>query len=286
MRETIFVHLSDLHVGLHGGLHGAGDASLLSDTRATLAAVVAEVNRLSPPPRFAAVSGDLAHRGDAESYRAVAAALAALPCPAVATLGNHDARAAHAEVFGGQVSGGEASGGRVSGAEPGPAFAERVLDGVHVVALDSAVPGRIGGAIDAEQFERLAAALERHPALPKLLVMHHPPAVAGEAGWHSLDADSAARLAAALRGRPVAAILCGHIHQDRVALWHGIPVVTVTGLHAAKDPLHGEGLRSVRGASFGLCRLGPSGFSVTFVQMPSDRAELELLPDALVRTFV
>ena len=61
--------------------------------------------------------------------------------------------------------------------------------------------------------------------------------------------------------------------------------VAVSGQHAAVDPLHADELQSVRGTSFGLCRLGPAGFTVTFVQLPSDRAGLERLPADLVKNF-
>lgn len=264
--DTIsFVHLSDLHIG------DGEDPTLLSDTGETLAAVVAAVRAMVPPPRFAVVSGDLTHRGDPASYRSVAEALASLPCPVIFGLGNHDDRNGYAQ--------GLATGG-------GPAFGERVIDGIHVVVLDTSVPGRIGGAIDPHQFDWLAETLGHHRALPKLLVMHHPPALAGELGWKTIDAAATERLAGLLRGRDVAAILTGHIHQDRVAVWHGVPVVTVSGQHATMDALCRDGLRSLRGASFGLCRLGPSGFAVTFVQLPSDRAELERLSRDTVLSFV
>lgn len=268
MDTVTFVHLSDLHVGAFG----PEDPGLLSDTRATLAAVVADVRRLSPPPSFALVSGDLSNRGDADSYRAVGAAMAGLRCPAVYALGNHDDRHGYRA-------------GLAPGGGSGAAFGEHVIDGVHVVALDTSVPGRVGGAIDAHQFDWLAEALGRERGTPKVIAMHHPPAIGGAPGWDTLDGPGTERLAALLRGRPVAAILSGHIHLDRVAIWEGVPVVTVSGQHAATDPLHSGGLRSVRGASFGLCRLGPAGFSVTFVQAPSDRAELQRLSADLLRTF-
>lgn len=273
MDNATFVHLSDLHLGAFG----PGDPTLLSDTRATLAAVVAEIGRLSPPPRFAVASGDLTNRGDAESYRAVGAAMAGLGCPAVYALGNHDDRRG--------FRAGLAPGGPERGGGDAPAFGDRLIGGVHVVALDTSVPGRIGGAIDGGQFAWLEGALARHPGAPKVVAMHHPPAVDGPAGWDTVDGASADRLAGLLEGRPVAAVLSGHIHLDRVAMWRGVPVVTVSGQHAATDPLHADGLRAVRGASFGLCRLGPAGFSVTFVQAPSDRAELKRLPAELVRSF-
>lgn len=265
MEPITFVHLSDLHIG------DIEDPTLLSDTGETLSAVAGVLRGMAPAPHFAVVSGDLTHRGDPSSYRAVSQALAALPCPVIYGLGNHDDRNGYAQ--------GLSTGG-------GPAFGDRVVAGLHVVVLDTGVPGRIGGAIDAHQFDWLAETLGHHRDLPKLIVMHHPPALGGEHGWKTLDGTSTERLAALLRGRAIPAILTGHIHQDRIAIWNGIPVVTVSGQHATLDALCQDGLRSLRGASFGLCRLGPAGFSATFVQLPSDRAELERLSRATVLSFV
>lgn len=77
MNTVTFVHLSDLRADTFG----PSDPPLPSGTRAALAAVVAAFGRLSPPPSFAALSGDLSGCGDPDSCRAVRGASSGLCRP-------------------------------------------------------------------------------------------------------------------------------------------------------------------------------------------------------------
>jgi len=95
-----------------------------------------------------------------------------------------------------------------------------------------------------------------------------------EANWHSLDPDSTDRLAEAVRGENVLAILSGHVHFDSMIHWHGVSVVIGTGLHNAVDVTFRSGLRVVDGAGFTLCRIRPSGLSASFVPLSRSREQL------------
>lgn len=258
-----FVLLSDLHVSHRP----PADAGLLTDTSAALEEAIARIEALETPPAFVVVAGDLTNHGEPDAYRKLAPMLDRLSAPRILALGNHDTRPGFREV----MLGGE-------GDPDAPYVHETVVAGVHVIVLDSSLPGRISGALDAGQIEFLVKALDREPGLPKLVVCHHPPHLdGGAAGWHSLDAESSARLAEAVRGRGVAAILSGHVHRDSVIHWHGVPVVIGTGLHNAIDATENARVRMVDGAGFTLCRLRPSGLAASFVPLPRDRAELAVL---------
>lgn len=259
--RTDFIHLTDLHVS-HPDLN---DPGLMTDTTGTLRTVVEMIGALDPAPAFVVVSGDLTNKGEPESYELVKATMAALDMPVVYALGNHDRRGAFNSVMLGEPERGEAA-----------YFHDRVLSGIHVVTLDSGIPGRISGTITDEQFDFLEGALARHGDLPKLLVIHHPPSLedAQTLGWESLDVDSSRRLAATIGGRDVVGILSGHIHFDRVIHWHGVPVVVGTGMHNAIDILFRDGLRILEGAGFALCSLRPSGLTAGFVPLPRSRREL------------
>lgn len=264
-----FLHLTDLHIGDPA----VADEQILSDTLATLDAVVARIAAMMQPPAFVVVSGDLTQRGDAASYRLVADRLGRIAAPKVLALGNHDARGPFRQVMLG--GSGEA------------AYAhDLVLAGVHLIVLDSLVPGRIAGGLDAAQFGFLAGALDRHEGLPKIVVVHHPPALeaAAEITWHSLNWADSERLCAMLAGR-VAGMLCGHVHLPRVIHWHGLPVVVGNGLHNTIDPLVGEGMRIIDATGFGLCTLRPSGLQVDFVTLPHGDREIGRLSPDLVRSF-
>lgn len=264
-----FLHLTDLHISAPE----RADQTLNGDTLAALDAAISRIAEMDFTPAFVAISGDLTHRGDAESYRLLAGRLDRIAAPKVLALGNHDTRGAFRAVMLGQT--GEA-----------PHAHQAVIAGVHVIALDTLVPGRIGGALDAGQFDFLADALDAHPDLPKIVVMHHPPAVDPDSDliWHSLTPADSARLAGMIAGR-VAGVLCGHVHVPRVSHWHGVPVVVGNGLHDLIDPLTQDGMRIMDSTGFGLCTLRPSGLTVEFVPLPHRGQEVGRLSAAVVRDF-
>lgn len=267
-----FLHLTDLHLS-EPALH---DTDLLTDTLATLRAVLGQVTTLDPAPAFVLVSGDLTNRGDEGSYRLLRRLLAAIEVPVLLALGNHDARAPFRRIMLDQTAMLEA-----------PYVHDRLVGGAHVIVLDSLVPGRIAGALDEGQFAFLEAALARHPDVPKLVMLHHPPALDPEAvqRWHALNWDGSQRLAAMLAGRDVAGLFCGHVHVARISMWHGIPVVVGPGQHNLIDPFVAGQMRMTTGGGLALCTLRASGLTVEYGAIPGRERELGRLPAARVESF-
>ncbi len=264
--EVRFIHLTDLHIG-----HPTeSDPHLYSDTSGTLRQVLGMVKLIEPRPSFIVASGDLTNRGCPDSFRALKALFADVDIPILFALGNHDTRPGYHKGMHDRNEGLEDA-----------LFYDRVIDGVHILVLDSSQPGKISGQIAEEQFAWLAMTLDAHPELPKLLVSHHPPALGSAPDWDSwrtIEFNQSQRLAELLKGRNILGILSGHIHHDRVSVWHGIPVIVGTGHHAATDILHTEGLRMVSAASFGLGTVRQSGMTIAFVPLPATRAELHHVP--------
>ena len=266
---TRFVHLTDLHIS-HPDL---ADPHLQSDTPATLRRVVEVINAMDPQPDFVVASGDLTNQGDRESYALVREITTPLKAPLVMALGNHDKRAGFNAVF-------------APGLADAPYFHDAPQGDLHVIALDSSVPGKVAGALDDAQFEFLQAALQRHPELAKLLVIHHPPRIDPEAlAWGSLDEASSARLAEMLKGQHVAGILSGHVHVNRVSHWNGIPVVISNGLHSTIDLTETRDLRIVEGTGFGICEWHPSGLSVSFAPLDPTARELARIDREQLKSF-
>lgn len=265
MSENLtFVHLTDLHVGNPA----VPDDHLHSDTSTTLATILTEIKTLVPQPRFIVASGDLTNRGDVGSYENLKRILAEaeLTMPVLFALGNHDRRDGFYPAMLGQTDNVDA-----------PYDHAQVIDGVHIIVLDSSVPNKIGGSFEPGQLDWLKAQLDAHADLPKLLVMHHAPSLDADPSmeWESMSIADTEELRKAVTGKNVIGILSGHIHFDRVSNWHGIPVVVGIGQHAATDVtwLH-EGLRMLSGASYAIGTLRPSGLSITFAPQPAERREL------------
>ncbi len=266
MSETVtFVHLTDLHVGNPS----VKDDHLHSDTTTTLRTILADVKKLEPQPKFIVASGDLTNRGDAGSYENLKSLIAEaeLEMPILFALGNHDRRDGFYPAMLGRTDNVDA-----------PYDHAQVIEGLHVIVIDSSVPNKIGGAFEPGQLDWLKAELGNHADLPKLLVMHHAPALDThnpDMEWESLSYADTEALRDAVAGKNVIGILSGHIHYDRVANWYGIHCVVGIGQHAATDVLwlH-EGLRMLEGAAFAIGTLRPSGLAITFAPQPATRREL------------
>lgn len=260
-----FVHLTDLHVGDPS----VKDDHLFSDTGTTLRTILQAVATVQPKPAFVVVSGDLTNRGDIASYRELRRLFdeAALDMPILWAIGNHDTRPGFYEGLLDRRTDVEA-----------PYFHDRVIAGIHVIVLDTSIPGKPGGNIEPEQFDWLQDRLYAHPELRKLIVMHHAPALDFDnpsLEWESITFADTARLEEMLAPHHVLGIMSGHMHYDRVSDWNGIPVVVGVGQHAAMDVLYlHEGLRMVEGTSFAIGTIRPSGLTVAFAPQPATRREL------------
>ncbi len=270
-----FIQLTDLHVS-HPE---AGDNALLVDTAAVLDSVIARIRAMQPQPAFVVVSGDLTNKGDELSYALVDDKLKSIGLPVFLALGNHDTREGFA-----------AAGLGKKGASGAPYFYDHYdpdLGEAHIIVLDTLIPGKVGGTLDDGQFAFLAEALSRHADVPKIVVMHHPPALdeKPQLGWESIDYAATEKLAAVLKGHNVAAILSGHIHLNRVCHWNGIPVIIPTGHHNTVDPLHTEGLRLLEAAGFAICTLRPTGLTATMVAVPAGGRELRVIPTDTLKEF-
>ncbi len=266
---TRIIHLTDLHIS-HPDI---GDAALKTDTIQTLKRAVAAINAMAPAPDLVVASGDLTNTGAPQSYALLREILADLAPPLVLALGNHDKRAPFAEVF-------------ETGTGDSPYVHETVEGGLHVITLDTLMPGHVAGRLDPEQLAFLGAALDREPDLPKLVVAHHPPRMDERTlPWASLDADSSEQFGQIIAGRSVVGVLSGHVHLDQVHHWHGVPVITCMGLNSTVDILEQRDMRIVEGTSMGLCVLRSSGLSVSFVSLTPERRELGVLEEARLRAF-
>ena len=214
------------------------------------------------------VSGDLTNRGDVGSYEHLKQILneAGLDIPIVLALGNHDTRPGFYQAMQAPTSDINA-----------PYMHDLVLDGIHIIVLNSSTPGLVGGSIEPEQFVWLEECLNSHADLPKLLVSHHGPHLdEGDAytAWEAIGTEDSLRLRDLLAGRNILGILSGHIHLDRMSTWYGIPLFVGIGLHTALDLFFVEqGLRAVAGTSFAIGTIRPSGLTMSVAPQPSDRRQ-------------
>jgi Icc protein len=245
--------ISDPHIG--GDWGGP-------DPVAGLVAILDAVFALPDRPDALLVTGDLVEHGTDEGYEHIHELLTATPAPVHVLGGNHDRREGLRARFG--LPGGPADPVQYS-ADLGP---------LRLVALDTTIPGRPGGELDAERLAWLDAELALAPAQPTLLAMHHPPASTGMAPWDAigLDPDGRAGLEEVVARHPqVQRLVAGHIHQPLISTLAGRAVLAIASTYAqAQLNFSAPEIR------FGP---GPPGFAVHALIEGSISSYLHTLPD-------
>jgi 3',5'-cyclic AMP phosphodiesterase CpdA len=199
---VLIAQLSDTHV-VRAGVR----ARLGRDPGEYLEEAIAFVNGLVPAPDVVLVTGDLVNRGGVEEYRRWLALIGKLAVPVYVVPGNHDRVRTLREIVPASYYPG-ANGGRLNYAiEQYP---------LRLVAVDSAQPGRAGGALDAATLAWLGAALAAEPDRPTLIFMHHPPFHTGVRFADILGFRNLRDFQAIVARHPaVVRIISGHIHCER-----------------------------------------------------------------------
>jgi Icc protein len=208
-KPVLIAQVSDLHIKAPGVL-----AYGRVDTASALERCVAALNEFTPKPDLVVISGDLADTPTAEEYEYLKRLLAQLKLPFVGIPGNHDSRELMRAAF-----------SQAAYAFPTGALNQSVdIGGLDLVLLDSSVPGRPHGELDAPTLQWLDATLASSPHLPALLFLHHPPFNTGI--WH-MDRQyllNAGELAALVKRHPrTQLIAAGHVHRAILTMFAGIP---------------------------------------------------------------
>lgn len=186
------IQLSDCHVS------ASPDAVYRGiDARETLRSLLPAVRAWAPD--LVLLTGDLAEDGTAEAYAFLSDELDGLGVPLLTIPGNHDVPEQQACAF------------------PQTALDKplvRDADGWRLVLLNSAVEGKIGGALDGAMLVGLDAALEDGDA-PALVALHHQPLPTGSPWIDRYALDEPQAFWGVIDRHPrVRAICWGHIHHD------------------------------------------------------------------------
>ena len=209
-RRTV-LHVSDTHLLAENRPLGGR-----FDTAANLRRTLARVERLGIRPDAIVFTGDLTDLGEPEAYRELRAAVEPvadrLGAPLIWVAGNHDERPALRR--------------EMLDAEPTlePVTGIWDLGGLRLIALDTSVPGWHHGDLDGEQLEWLRDTLATPAPLGTILAMHHPPLPSHVPLFDILELRDQGRLAEAIAGSDVRAILAGHLHYSTSGTFAGVPV--------------------------------------------------------------
>jgi 3',5'-cyclic-AMP phosphodiesterase len=219
-KPVLIAQISDLHIKRPGSL-----AYGRVDTAAALERCVAALNELSPKPDLVVISGDLADTPSAEEYAHLKRLLEPLDLPFAGIPGNHDSR----ELM-------RAALPQAYAFASGPLNQHVATGGLDLVLLDSSVPGKPHGELDAPTLQWLEATLASAPDRPALLFLHHPPFETGI--WHMdrQNLRNAAELEPIVRRHPRARLIAtGHIHRATLAMFAGVATTICPAPNHAVD---------------------------------------------------
>lgn len=208
-RPVLIAQISDLHIKRPGET-----AYGIVDTAAAFARCVAHLNAMTPQPDFVVISGDLVDGGSSEEYAHLKRLLAPLKISFAAIPGNHDVREAMRAAFPNQPY------ARATGAMN----SRLSIAGLDLVLLDSSVPGKPYGLLDAETLQWLDETLASDLDRPALLFLHHPPFMPGIEHMDVQNLQNAKELAPIIRRHSRARMIAaGHVHRATLTQFAGIP---------------------------------------------------------------
>lgn len=237
----LIAQITDTHIKLPGRL-----AYGRVDTAAMLRACVDTLQSLRPQPDLVLLTGDLVDLGRPEEYAHLREILAPVRQRIFAIPGNHDDRTAMREAF--------ADGGYLPSEGAFLHYAVDDAGPVRLVGLDTIIPGQGGGALCPERLDWLDAVLAARPALPTVVMMHHPPFRTGIGHMDRIGLDGADAFAHIMaRHVQVELILCGHLHRVIRATVGGRAAMT------APSPAHQVALE-IDDAAPSCFRMEPPGF--------------------------
>lgn len=251
------LHLSDTHLTA-SGLDEDG-----VDSAASLNQLLHDL-RFLPDIGLIVVSGDVSDDGSVAGYAAVRERVgrfaAERQLPQVYCVGNHDDRAAFAQVLGtGHLDAAGRDVGQLAVADTRAAMSE--VTGLRVITLDSLVPGSAHGLIGDAQLAWLASVLAEPAPSGSVVVLHHPPIAPGSVPWLRPAAlRNTEALGDVLAGTDVRAVLCGHFHLQLAGSLRGIPVSVTPGVVTRLDLTTRPHLwRGVKGAGATVVDLDDEG---------------------------
>ncbi len=168
-------------------------------TRLSFESVLAMAMECSTPADALVMTGDLVHDGSTEGYHYLRQMLESVGIPFFCIPGNHDRPERIARVIDPLVAGG---------------IAVRRLANWDLIFMDSTVTGTDSGRIGAAQLDALEQILVDASG-PSILFLHQHPLPAGSAWMDTMGVENGAELLALCARHPtIAALVCGHIHQE------------------------------------------------------------------------
>jgi 3',5'-cyclic AMP phosphodiesterase CpdA len=224
-KPVLIAQISDLHIKVPGAL-----AYGKVDTAAALGRCVVALNEFRPRPDCVVISGDLVDTPTPEEYEHLKRLLAPLEIPFIGIPGNHDSREWMRAAFPAQRY-----------AAPSGALDQIFgVAGLDLILLDSSVPRKPHGMLEASTLQWLDTALQSSQQ-PALLFLHHPPFHTGIGHMDRQNLHNPGEFAAVIRKHPRARLVAaGHVHRATLTTLAGVAATICPAPNHAVDLDLGE----------------------------------------------
>lgn len=206
----VIAHLSDPH------LDGSEEA------RSRLRRITSYLRAFSRPVDVILVTGDLADHGLEAEYAELAAELTS-DVPVLMLPGNHDVSAPLRAGLTAYVD---------SPGEGHPVHQVREAGEARFVLVDSTVPGEDHGLLSDDSLAWLDGVLGENFDGPVFVAFHHPPLDLHHPVMDQWMLRSRDAFEAVLTGKPITALLTGHVHNAIVTTFAGHPVLGAPGIRS------------------------------------------------------
>lgn len=214
MRKLLWI--TDLHLVEHGRAWPQN-----VDPLQRLHAVLDELREQHADADRLILTGDLVQSGNVEGYEVLREALKDFPVPYRLMMGNHDQRTNLRDVFPNTPT------------IDGFLQSSEILDGTHLIYLDTWTENGHHGELCAARIAWLEAQLQNAGTSPALIFMHHPPMAIGMPPLDRLRLrDPGEVLYRLLRTRASPTqLLFGHLHRSVSGTWAGHPFTVLESTH-------------------------------------------------------
>jgi Icc protein len=259
MGQICFVHMSDLHLRSRA-------AELINlDGVARFRNVVGDIKARGIDPAFFVITGDLAE-GDCSDYRFVRRLIeeeiSGAGVQVFVTLGNNDPRGAFREGYLDEAPLDE------------PYYYQTMVSGLRIIALDSTLPGKIGGRLDDGQLVWLKDVLETPAPKGSIILLHHPPLPTPLTLMENHLLSNADSFARAIEGSDVMGILSGHVHFSSAGSFHGAVCATSPAVLYGLNPHQTDYFSIVDSSGYNLVMVKDRKMIVRPMLLPSSGKEL------------
>jgi 3',5'-cyclic-AMP phosphodiesterase len=207
------IQITDVH------LRGPGKGVFDHDPIARLNACLRDIEKNHADADLCVITGDLAHHGEIDAYRAFKSELEGFRLPVQLLVGNHDDRQTFTSVFPDVKTDGN---GFIQSSMQTPVG--------KFLFLDTAEVGTHAGWYCEKRQEWLRGELAGD-GLPNYIFMHHPPFAVHFRPNDELMLQNGDAFKKVIAGHNIRHMFMGHVHRPISGSWNAIPFNTLRGLN-------------------------------------------------------